>query len=196
MLTEMQLADLTNQLQAPVIVSDIINNQEVLDDEAQLGLHEILSNLQPDSALLAIALSARKIAGAYSCASAGIKILDRECGKIINDYAELWLQHANGKKIDETHAFDTLEHIAEDLEGMASLLKLSIPFLQTKDETAASLFKLLRIQAGAQAMIAETLLGALSTEIYEESLSPQAIKTLTTSSNIVIFPSLNTNIAS
>ena len=191
MLNTAQLAELTNRLQAPVIISNIIKDRQDLCEETQLALHEIISDLEPDKALLAIALCARKITAAYACASASIKILDRECGKIINDYADLWHNHANGITADQDDALDMLEHIAEDLEGLAALLKLSIPFLQTKDETAAALLKILRIQAAAQGLIAETCLGEINTEIYKDHLPANAIKTLTASSNILNFPIAN-----
>lgn len=56
MLSEKELAKLTNTLQIPMIVQGILDGQESFTPDMQYGLHEILSDYQPDSALLSIAL--------------------------------------------------------------------------------------------------------------------------------------------
>ena len=44
MLSDRDLAKLTNTLQVPLVVQDIIDGQSTLTPDVQYGLHEIISN--------------------------------------------------------------------------------------------------------------------------------------------------------
>lgn len=193
MLNEAELVEINNRLQTPIIINNIIHGHKTFDDDTQFALHTILSDFEPDSALLAIALSVSPVSNIYKNNSTSMRILHRECEKIISDYADLWLQNAKGTAIDENEALDVLENTADDLEGLATLIKLAIPFLQIKDETAAKLFQILRIQANAQSLIAETLLETLGKELHNKPLPVEAIKMLNTANNVIAFPGLHMN---
>lgn len=143
-----------------MVVSDILKGDEALTDDVHYGLHEAISDLQPDSALLAIAMSAGTIARIYGEASPGMKVLSLECDKIIEDYGSMWLRHANNQSLDNEQILDVLTHTPEDLEGMAELLELNACFLKAKDEQAAALCEILLIQAQAHALIADEFIAA------------------------------------
>ena len=188
MLNEIELAKLTNTLQIPLIVQDIMDDEASLTPDVQYGLHEVLSNYQPDSALLCIALSARKIAGRYQDASTIMKVLKLECDRIIADYAELWIQNAENKNIDDNLVFDTLEAIPEDLEGIAELLEVGIAFLQTKNEDLGRLCEVLAIQARAQVLIADTFIDLLDQEPAADTATPDNVAPIAYNDNVIAFP--------
>lgn len=153
-LSNEDLATLTNRLQTPMIVRDILNGEGALTDDVQMGLHEILSDDQPDSALLSIALCARAIA--RHCTNN--TMLEVSSDRIINEYGPIWLRNAQDKTLDDNLVFETLAHIPEDLEGLAGLLDYHAVML--RGEEAGEICKILSTQARAQALIAETFLEA------------------------------------
>ena len=157
MLNEKDLAILTNKLQAPMVTLDVMEGREELTDDLRYSLHELLSNFEPDTALLAIALSARKIASTYSV-PANIQVLQMECDRIISDYGFLWLQNVEHGQVDEAALMDTLIHIVEDLEGLKELLDSASTLLKIQNPEAAQLCEVFRIQAKAQAMVADTFI--------------------------------------
>ncbi len=161
MLSEQELASVTNRLQIPLIVQDILDDEGILTDEVQLGLHEILSDDQPDSALLCIALSAQKIANRYKAHCVAMKILGMECERIVAEYASIWLKNAQEKSLDDNMVFETLVHIPEDLESLAELLEAGMITLQLENDQSAALCQILIVQARSQSLIAETYLESM-----------------------------------
>ncbi len=193
MLSEQELASVTNRLQVPLIIQDILDDDGILTDEIQLGLHEILSDDQPDSALLCIALSAQKIANRYQGTSVAMKILNMECSRIIAEYASIWLKNAQEKSLDDNMVFETLVHIPEDLESIAELLEAGMITLQLENNQSAALCQILITQARAQAIIAETYLESM--EMFDEEpweiegcfeTAPEETKFYT--NNVIQFP--------
>jgi hypothetical protein len=184
MLSNRDIAGLATQLQVPLIVGDILAGKETLTDDAHYGLHEVISDLQPDSALLAIALSTCKITGVYKQASPGMKLLHIECQRIISEYGSLWLENAQDKQISPDQAYDVLVHSAEDLESLAELLELNSAFLRSKDEQAHALCEILYIQAGAHAVIAEEFISAA----HETLPTPKTVIPQVLADNVIPFP--------
>lgn len=170
MLSNKEIATVANKLQVPLIISDIMAGEGELTDDVHYGLHAVISDLQPDSALLCIALAGLKIANTYHRASPAVAVLKLQCESLVDEYASLWLQNAKEENIDEHQALDALSRVSEDLEGIADLLDLAMVFLQSKDETSTALIKILSIQARAQAVIADEFFGAIYTQArYEDA---------------------------
>ncbi|MCB9982953.1 MAG: hypothetical protein H6861_04655 [Rhodospirillales bacterium] len=187
MLSEQELAKLTNRLQIPAIVGDILNGRETLSPDVQYGLHEILSDDQPDSALLAIALGARKIAARYQHLGANMAILKMECDRIISDYAELWVRNAEAKTLDDNLVFDTLEQIPEDLEALAELLEINTGLLHTQNDDLAAIFQVFAVQARAQVLIADTFIDMMD-EGLDEVVPAIAATPIAYNDNVIPFP--------
>ncbi len=189
MLSNKELATVANRLQVPLIISDIMAGEGELTDDVHYGLHEIISELAPDSALLSIALGALTIANAFEKASPGIAVLKVQCESIINDYAPLWLQNAETENVSEHEALDAISCISEDLEGLGDLLDLAVTFLQTKDKSAAAIAKILGIQARAHAIIADELFGALYMKVTRDMADePQVAPVLAQQMNDNVIP--------
>ena len=183
MLSEKDLAKLTNTLQVPLIVQDILDEDGTLTPDVQYGLHEVLSDYQPDSALLCIALSARKIAAAYQNKCTNMAIMKMECDRMIADYAELWLGHAEHKTLDNNIVFDTLEQIPEDLEALAELLEINITTLGIHNEEIAGLAEILAVQARSHVLIADTFI-----DMIDQAPEPETTPIQAYNDNVIPFP--------
>lgn len=186
MLSDRDLAKLTNTLQVPLIVQDILDGQASLAPDVQYGLHEILSNYQPDSALLCIAISARKIAAQFINRSPNMAVLKMECDRMIADYAELWLSHAEEDHLDDNVVFDTLEQIPEDLEALAELLDINMPVLRAHSDDIAGVAETLAVQARAQVLIADTFIDLMDQDSDDDFEPQQTLQAY--NDNVIQFP--------
>lgn len=183
MLSDRDLAKLTNTLQVPLIVQDILDGEGILSPDVQYGLHEVLSDYQPDSALLCIALSARKIATQFQSQSTNMAIMKMECDRMIADYAEIWMSHADELTLDDNLVFDTLEQIPEDLESLAELIEINMGFLYSANEELVGLCEILAVQARAHVLIADTFIDMMDQGGQEEPAPLQAYN-----DNVIPFP--------
>ena len=168
MLSDKDLANITNRLQVPLIVDDIIHGQAPLTDDTAFGLHEILSDFEPDSALLSIALSTRKIAQRFQHKAASMGVLKIECERMIADYADMWLKNANAAHLDDNVVFETLMNIPEDLETLSELIESCMPFLKRFSDEAAELLDILSVQARAQVLVAESFIDILDAQNQDD----------------------------
>lgn len=183
------LALLTSKLQTPIVASDILNGAEKLDDEARYGLHDSISEKQPDTALLTIAVSAKFVANKYRETCPNLSILSMECDRIIEEYGSIWLKNAQNQEIDENDLFDVLVNTAEDLEGIAELLEYNYNSLKDVNFEAAELCDILQVQAKAHAMIAEEFI-AVADRLIEESEGETGTTQFTEvyTDNVITFP--------
>ena len=174
MLNDTELARITNRLQVPLVVQDILDGQGLLTPDVAYGMHEVLSDYQPDSALLCIALSARIIAKRFQYNCPNMAVMKMECDRMIADYADLWLQHADKKNVDDTLVLDTLEQIPEDLEALAELLEINKSYLERVAEDVAEMIEILAVQARSQVLIADTFIDMIEQDCENtlETVSP------------------------
>ncbi len=163
---------MTNRLHVPAIINDIIDGREKLTPELEYSIHDLIADMQPDTALLCIATCAQKIANSYILASASMHVMHTEAERMIEDYADLWVQNALDRDVDELSALDALANISEDLECLADLLSLNLSFLKAKDEAAAKVFGILHIQATSHQMIADEFFRAMSLALGEQPYTP------------------------
>lgn len=189
MLSDRDLARLTNRLQIPLIVQDIQSGRGMLSPDVEFGLHEVLSDYQPDAALLCIALSARKIAAANIEIAPTMAIMKMEADRILADYAELWMSHASFRPIHNDDLFETLENIPEDLEAMSELLEINTAALREKDEDVAGLCEILAVQAKAHVIVAETFIEVLDQASDVDDALPFAdAMPVGSNDNVIMFP--------
>lgn len=188
MLSNTELATLTNKLHIPLIVQDILDGEGALTDDVRYGLHDTISDFQPDSALLAIALSARKIASIYKDASPSMDVMGLEAERLVDEYGRLWLKNASHQVLDGDEVYDTLIHTAEDLESLAELLDLNCSFLRMKDSLAASLCDILYIQARSHSLIAEEFMRVADEMVAGGETVQVSSKAPVFTDNIIPFP--------
>ncbi len=155
------IAKIVNHLQVPLVVADIVNGKDTLTDDMVFSLHDALSDAEPDSALLSIALSTLTIANVHKETAASFRMLKSECERIINDYGMMWLRNAQNEQLDADIIFETLLYIPEDFESLSELLDIARIILQNSDSKAAELCKILITQANAQSLIAQTVIDGM-----------------------------------
>jgi len=193
MLSDKELARLTNTLEVPLIVQEILNGETMLSPDVQYSLHEIISNYQPDAALLCIALSARKIASRYQNQSPNMAVMKIECDRIITDYARIWMDHATKQNLDDNLVLDTLEQIPEDLEAIAELIEINMAILNIQSEDTAGLAEILAVQAHAQALIADTFIDMIDQNNEPAITETIALPVQAYNDNIIPFPGTGTD---
>ena len=187
-LSEDQLARLHTHLIVPVTVGDILYNNLDVEDDMQFGLHEALSELDPDAALLAIAVSAKHIALRYIDAMPIAAALSLEASKVIDEYGPDWLSYAGGKVMGRDAAKDMLTYIPEDLESLADLLDTLSLSIRDKDDPAHMLCSILSIQARAHMEIADFVLSEMEREDSGEESQAASMMHAAQGDNIILFP--------
>lgn len=165
--TKEDIARLHAYLVVPVAVNETMNVGLPLDGETQYGLHVSLSEIEPDSALLAIALSAQRIAAEFYNDMPVAAALKMEADKIVSDYGPEWLANFHRHPIQGDDLFDLLCNVPEDLESLADLLESVQATLLNMDHPAYGLCAVLAIQARAHMEIADYVLGELENEALE-----------------------------
>jgi hypothetical protein len=158
------VARLHAYLVVPVAVTETLAAAAPMEGEAQYALHVALSEIDPDSALLAIALSAHRIAADYIREVPVATALKLEAGKIIDDYAPDWLANYHNHPVCGDALYDLLAHVPEDLESLADLLESLQASIRDATDPAHTLCAILAIQARAHMEIADYVLGELEAE--------------------------------
>jgi len=157
-LTADQITLLHNKLVVPVAISDILTYGLDVEAEMQYGLHEALSEVEPDCALLAIALSAQYIAKATNGTQVIAGALSAEAGNTLADYAPAFIRDVKRGSLPEENFLDVLETVPEDLEALADLLDALIADIEDDLSTISTLAGVLSIQARAHMEIANYIL--------------------------------------
>lgn len=161
-LTKEQIEHLHTKLVVPVAVSDILTYGLTVEPDMQYGMHEALSEIDPDSALLAVALSAQQIAGASQASYPIASALYNEATDVLNNYGPGFIRDLKRGSIPERDFIDVLVNVPEDLEALADLLDALCSDIieQTEDNQNPSyvIARILSIQARAHMEIANFIL--------------------------------------
>jgi hypothetical protein len=196
-LNKEDVARLHTYLVVPIAVGDALVSGTPLEGETQYALHVALSEIDPDSALLAIALSAHRIAQEFSGIIPLAGALKMESNKIIEDYAPDWLAHYHDHPVTGDDLYDLLSHVPEDLESLADLLEAVQACIRDSQEPAHALCGVLAVQARAHMEIADYVLSELENEQVQETAffdgvekfeTPTLYADIVPGSNIILFP--------
>jgi len=192
MLNNQNLAILTTQLHVPIAARDAMEQRKEIEADAHYALHDALADMQPDAALLSIALTTKMIAKGYVGSNSGTEILILECDRIIDEYGQIWLDNANKKNLNNGYLVQLLENIPEDLENMAELIELNLAYAAFDNPVIAEICEILQIQAGAHAIIAEEFLSVLEmAECQKRKCAksvPENLIAANAADNVVSFP--------
>jgi hypothetical protein len=162
------VARLHAYLVVPVAVSDAIMAASPLDGETQYAMHVALSEIDPDSALLAIALSAHRIAVDLENQIPVAAALKLESKKIVDDYAPDWLANYHNHPVCGDDLYELLRHVPEDLESLADILETLQLSLRDPQDPTYALCSVLSIQARAHMEIADYVINELEAERNSE----------------------------
>lgn len=196
--TKEDIARLHAYLVVPIAVNEVMNSGLPMIGETQYGLHVSLSEIEPDSALLAIALSAQRIAAEFYNDIPVATALKMEADKIVSDYGPEWLANFHRFPIQGDDLYELLCHVPEDLEAMADLLQSLQASILNMDHPAHGLCTVLAVQARAHMDIADYVLGeieaedaGLESQWTEDGVCHTKVPTLlgpTVEDNIILFP--------
>ncbi|MCD8562724.1 MAG: hypothetical protein LRY54_01375 [Alphaproteobacteria bacterium] len=170
-MNDQTLALLINRLQVPVIMSDLLKQEGAMEGDMAYTLHEMLSDMRPDTALLAIAASAQMLVAAIKKPSPGDAVLHGLCSRIIEDYAPRWLATYGNDAAAQGFLLEIFGRVESDLISLNDLLKTAAAL--QKDEKIAAFFHVLEIQSKAQADIVAEFLNLMECEFMQgETLFP------------------------
>jgi hypothetical protein len=164
---------LQQHLIVPLAVSDILNHNLEVEPEMQYSLHMALSEIDPDSALLAIALSACDLADQFKGSFPIAVALQKEANAIIEEYGPSWLHHYKAGPMPTDTFESILQTVPEDLEALADLMDALSADLDTNQSSTVCLINLLSIQARAHMEIAEFILAEIAYEKTEKGSGNQ-----------------------
>lgn len=189
-LSRADLAKLQAKFIVPIVVDQMLRDEEPLDDIAEQAMNDIISELQPDTALLCIALCARHIAATATDMQEG-KALAIEADKIVEEYGPLWIAYENGgQNLDPVIVREILSYIPEDLESLFVLMENLLGALEEDHCIAAILCDILCGQIEVHVVNAEDQLNALNVEpqIRGNTQAAERPPQQTYSDNVIAFP--------
>jgi len=178
-MNDADLASLHIKFILPLACGDLLRGTEPMDEVARYTIDDLLGNLEPDAALLCLALCAQNIA-AHAASVPLAVALGVEAASLVEDYGPLWLAHQRGTlNMDDESVQDVLSHVPEDLEGMGDLMLALSSILRTNASAPADLCEILGHQAHMHRDYAESRLETISA-------SPEAAAHA--SANVIQFP--------
>ena len=196
-----QYEQMRQQLIVPLAISNILGHDLHVEADMQYGLHMALSEIDPDSALMAIALCAQDLAAKVINRAPIAIALQKEATDILNEYAPSWMRNNLNAPIPSHVYEDILETVPEDLEGLADLLDALGADLNETDSACATLASLLSIQARAHMEIADFVLAEIAYEKQEDhvkkaqtpdfsyqSVTPKTESNSFAGDNVIVFP--------
>lgn len=159
----LNMAWMNTKLCVPLITKDVMDNPTSLDDETVFGLHDMISDFEIDTALLAIASGALQIIRTSGANVPALHVLAIECERIICEYGDEWIKQNNTAEPDFDYMLSILPHLPEDLESIGDLIGMALTVLP-QDGAAHQLLDILNVQADAHMMIAEEFVSALDAQ--------------------------------
>jgi len=183
------IENLKQKLQSTQFVRDILSGQTPYSDLIEYRLHKDISDLQPDTALLTIAVMAKDLVNNLAnLPYASLKILGIECERILEEYAPLWLENAKTNNVDHKQALDLLINIPDDFESLVALLSLNRDLLSDTHNIESSIFNILNVQSAAHALIAEEYIAVLHQNASQNDSSLAIEMAHIPNNNVIHFP--------
>lgn len=195
-LSQDQIRILEQQLVIPSAIGDILEYNLKVEEEMQYGLHMALSEIDPDAALLAIALGLRGIAEKCLEEMPMASPLFYESSNILRDYAPTWLRYKKDIPMPTEKYKEMLETIPEDLEALADIADaLGAEMKDLNDPYYLGCFTLISvfsIQARAHMEIANFILQEIEKDRpIEDIIAPKdedVEPSIEAGNNIILFP--------
>lgn len=198
-LSDQQTALLMSKLTVPVAVSEILLEDRKLEEDEILALHQILSDMEADTAFLAMSLAIAELGQFHGVRKTPLMgTLTLQARQYVSEYAPLWLENAQSTThvMDEHKVYDLLSTLPEDLEALNEMIVIVLSS-SAVDEMTKQILRVFQIQSNAHKLIAEALLEEfdmlndkdLFTPSYEEIENVyKANAESKTDNNIIAFP--------
>lgn len=179
----------------PVAIAEIVAHQSPLKETAEYEIHLALSEMDPDTALLAIAVSAKILVHQYFAVSPISHAVDMEAGHVINEYAPIWLDYQNIGPMPARVYADLLNTMPEDFEALADLLdafRADLDDLGEKGNAIDTIADILSIQARAHIEICAFVLDEIKDKVPSAfgciDQKPAVAIPFHGADNVVLFP--------
>lgn len=181
-LSDRELAALHVRFVVPMAVAAMLRGEEPMDDVSEYMINDILDNLEPDTALICIALCAQRVAAHTAHVAIG-RAAAAEADRIVNEYGSVWLAHEAGRMaMDDAALRAHLSHIPEDIESLGDLLMaVGAELEEEADAVPAILCDILGAQAHVHREKAEI-------ELERHGLSDRELPELSPGANVIRFP--------
>ena len=187
-LSNTDLAKLQAKFIVPIVVDQMLRDEEPLDDIAEQAMNDIISELQPDTALLCITLCARHIAASTNTLPEA-QALAIESKKIINEYGPLWIAYENGgETMNPAIVREILSYIPEDMESIYALMENLLSALEEDHCIPAILCDVLCGQLEIHITEAENQLQAVNVTPQNRPEKTQQQEQPVYTDNIIAFP--------
>jgi hypothetical protein len=164
-LTDQTLARLYAHLEVPVAVQDLLSSNTPMDHDAALALQDLIGSQTPDRALLGLAIASIILHSRMR--DEGLRmaeVLSLSAEMMVQDYAPAYLSQqikAPGTTLFDGDDPDLYLTVSEDLESLSDLLEVVGQVLPDDAALFKDMARILSAQAGAQALMAQTVLDAL-----------------------------------
>jgi len=182
------LAWMNTKLCVPLVMKDLIHGEQPLDEQAIYALHDMISDFEIDTALLAIASGALQIMRGIKATYPAAYVLAMECERIICAYGEEWLEQNMTGETDHDYLMSILRDLPEDFESLTDLIQMATG--QLDDRTAQELLEILEIQAGAHMAVAEEFVAVMDLNDKEDAEIEASVAAIpkNAGNNVVAFP--------
>lgn len=169
------LALLTTRLQLPLAMREVLEQDVPLSGDMAYTFHTMLSDMRPDTALLAVAAAGRIIVSAMENPTPGDAVLHGLCSRVIEDYAPRWLATYGNDEAVQGFLLEIFGRVEADLLILHDLLKTAAAL--QKDEKISKLLNVLEVQSQAQADVVAEFLNLMECEFMQgETVFPAQSK--------------------
>jgi len=183
------LAWMNTKLCVPLVMKDLMDGTQPLDEAAIYTLHDMISDFEIDTALLAISSGALQVIRGLKAAFPAAHVLAMECERIICAYGEEWLEQNMTGETDHDYLLSILRDMPEDFEALSDLIQMAMG--QMEDKTALELLEILYVQADAHMMVAEEFVNVMDLNDREDeelTTTANAMPPQNAGGNVVAFP--------
>jgi len=173
-------ARIKNNLQMPLIIRDLMITGLRLENDVQYSLHELMSNMQPQDALLCAAFTTEEIVDIEDITSTDLTFLKEEYTRIITRYTGA--NHIDSEK-------DKIHTLIEDIEGFLDTMSLCHMSFEITNPKAAKFFDIIITQLQAHLVITDEIIAMMEQEnITPMPIPPAHVISGISASNVIPFP--------
>ncbi|MCB1681829.1 MAG: hypothetical protein KDI65_07845 [Alphaproteobacteria bacterium] len=182
----------------PTIIKGVLTQHIPLNAEAEHSIHTVISELEPDMALLCCANIAKEIYAYEKSRELDLAFLGNLSEKIVKEFRPVCALAQTNPDARNAKLKALLPRLAERMEKMMDNLELTKVALEIYDANAAEILGILLIQLHGQFLIVDQLIELRSETLFYEDIEAEedmfpalAGMTVRDDSNIIPFPPRN-----
>ena len=186
--SEKQIALLKNKLQMPLVIRDLLITNQKPSADATYALHEMMSNFQPEEAVLCAAFTMKEIAAHDAFTSTDLAFLNMECDRIIERYSarddlaednpDLWLESQG----------EMMYCIAEDIDDFLELIFLCYMSFEVTSPEITALLDIITTQLQSHSMIVDEVISLQEEMRRGANAGGSTQSSRRRADNVIIFP--------